>query len=156
MVIENCINIKLKTSVDLVTVPLKVIREYLDNSQPLEDRDPIYVQLVLCYGNHEYSGRGEDFLGSDALADLQKSLPANIKIECCMTCCCGNMCPYGNAPGTLFCSKGYTINSKEDLLKYFDGDRPALPEVNSNSFCKEFIYQSSGYYTYNDFKYYLQ
>ena len=67
-------------------------------------------------------GYGKDYLWADAFADLQKNLPNNVKMRCCMTCRHGNMCPVGNKPGELFCTKDVSITQKSDLFFYTENE----------------------------------
>ena len=68
------------------------VRIYYDDNDVADTS----VEINLTYNNTLYQGNGIDYLWGDAFADLQKKLPDDIKIACCMTCHHGNMCPYGN------------------------------------------------------------
>ncbi len=115
------------------------------------------VKICLTYNNTLYQGNGTDYLWMDAFADLQRKLPSDIKIACCMTCRHGNMCPYGNAENELFCTKDLIINSKDDMINLFDETDPdAERKVSSIDYCNDFVYQSGDFYTYNDYLYELQ
>ena len=109
-------------------------------------------EITLLYSGSEYKGNGADYLWTDTLADLQTKLPKDVKLACCMTCCHGNMCPYGNKENELFCTKDITVTSKEDMLDLFDQTDPFEERaVASLNFCEGFVYQSDDYYTYNDY-----
>lgn len=111
----------------------------------------------MTYNNTLYQGNGTEYLWVDAFADLQGQLPDDIKIACCMTCCHGNMCPYGNYENQLFCTKDITIDSKDDMLKLFDETDPFEERiVASIDYCNDFVYQNDDCYTYNDYLYYLR
>lgn len=113
-------------------------------------------EIVLLYDGVEYIGSGSDYLWTDTLADLQRKLPEDVKIACCMTCRHGNMCPYGNVENQLFCTKGLKINNKEDMCNLFDKtDSFEERAVASLDCCDDFVYQSDEYYTYNDYLYQL-
>ena len=58
-------------------------------------------EITLCYNGNEYKGNGTDYLWTDTFADLQRKLPNDVKLACCMTCRHGNMCPYGNTENQL-------------------------------------------------------
>ena len=80
-----------------------------------------------------------------------------ILLACCMTCRYGRFCPYGNREDQIFCTRDAHITSKEDLLKQIDRDASFWErEVSALHFCDGFACQSDGFYTYNDFLYYLK
>lgn len=114
------------------------------------------VEISLIYNNVEYIGIGTECLWEDAFADLQNKLPKNIKLLCCMTCRHGNMCPFGNEPRELYCTKNTKVNSKKQLAQLFNEAK-----INQNNkvycdyFCNEFEEQTEDIYTYNDYLYYL-
>ena len=113
-------------------------------------------EITLLYNGMEYKGCGDDYLGTDTLADLQTKLPKDVTLACCMTCRHGNMCPYGNKENQLICTKDITITSKEDMLDLFDQTDPFEERaVASLDFCEDFVCQSDDYYTYNDYFYHL-
>ena len=115
------------------------------------------VEIQLNYNNILYKGKGTDYLWVDAFADLQNKLPHNIKLACCMTCRHGNMCPYGNSPNEILCTKDLLISSKDDMIELFNKTDPyAERKVTSVNYCDDFVYQSNDYYTYNNYLYYLQ
>ena len=114
------------------------------------------VEINLTYNGVLYQGKGADYLWVDAFADLQKKLPHDIKLACCITCRHGNMCPYGNCENQLFCTNGILINSKNDMINLFDKNDPNVEKgVASTDYCDDFIYQSDDCYTYNDYLYQL-
>ena len=117
------------------------------------------VSVGVKYNGEQLWGRGKDYLWADAFANVQKQLPDDVLLKCCMTCRHGNMCPYGNEPGKLFCTKGLIVGSKEDMCNLFDD------QENSKIFdriksvadsCNEYTPQSDDYYTYNDYLYRLE
>ena len=113
-------------------------------------------EIKIHFNGEDYQGKGTDYLLVDTYVDLQKALPDNVKIACCMTCIHGNMCPYGNGPHQLLCTKGMEIKSKDDMIDacsiegFYD-----KREVKAYGYCDDFIYQSDDYYTYNDYLYRL-
>lgn len=121
------------------------------------DEDTNLSEITIIYNSVKYQAKGKDYLWNDTFANLQKMLPKDVKITCCMTCRHGNMCPYGNTVNELFCTKDLTVNSKEDMCDLFDKTDPySKCRVFSFNCCDDFIYQSNDYYTYNDFLYHLQ
>ena len=115
------------------------------------------VEITITYNGAEYFATGKEYLWVDAFADLQGKLPSDIRLACCMTCCHGNMCPYGNKENQLFCTKDVFITSKDDMINLIDKD-PSFFErtVSSFDYCDDFAYQSDDCYTYNDYLYHLQ
>ena len=115
------------------------------------------VSVGIKYGEKEFWGHGKDFLWVDAFADLQKKLPDNVKIQCCLTCRHGNMCPVGNAPGELFCTKDIIITQKSDLFFYTEDDTERKSRSRDyTNVCEKYEEQSKDHYTYNDYLYYFE
>lgn len=74
-----------------------------------------------------------------------------------MTCIHGNMCPYGNSPREIFCTKNYKINDKFELADLFDKSNLYKDnKVLCDSYCEEYKHQNKEEYTYNDYLYYLE
>lgn len=120
------------------------------------EKAPI-INVGIKYNGQELWGRGKDYLWVDAFADLQKQLPQDVTIKCCLTCRHGNMCPVGNKPDELFCTKDVFITQKSDLFFYTEDD--AEREKRSCGYtcvCDEYQPQTDDYYTYNDFLYQLK
>ena len=139
--------ISLFSSTSKVSVPIQIC--YTDDE----------VEITINYNGVEYCATGEDYLWVDAFADLQRKLPSDIKLACCMTCRHGNMCPYGNDKNQLFCTKDVVLTSTDDIIElmYNKGhDSFFEREVSSIHCCDDFIYQSDDSYTYNDYLYHLQ
>lgn len=117
------------------------------------------VFLSIKYQDNEIHGQGNDYLWVDAFADLQKKLPPDVIIKCCMTCRHGNMCPYGNKPGELFCTSDLKINSKMDMCDLFnndsDVDEMTKRSRNYTDVCENYQHQSKDFYTYNDYLYHF-
>ncbi len=143
-------HISLHSHAEKTTVPVQI---HYDDS----NIGGISVKINLTYNNTLYQGSGNDDLWVDAFADLQRKLPDDIKIACCMTCRHGNMCPYGNLENLLFCTKYLTISGKEDICNLFDQTDPFEKRVVAFlDYCEDFVYQSDDYYTYNDYLYQLK
>ncbi len=145
--IEACIS--LLTPIGKTTASAQI---HYDDSDVADT--PVTINLV--YNNTLYQGNGNDYLWIDAFADLQRKLPDDIKVSCCMTCRNGNMCPYGNVENQLFCTKDIKISSKEDMCNLFNQTDPYEERaVASLDYCDDFVYQSNEFYTYNDYLYQL-
>ncbi len=137
------------TSLGIVAVPAQI--DYDDSEEafyPLSE-------INIVYNKVEYIGNGKDYLWIDTFADLQKKLPNDIKIACCLTCRHGNMCPFGNPKNCLFCTKDIVINSKSDMCDVFINDDDEGRMVEYCNYCPDFVYQTIDYYVYNDFLCYL-
>lgn len=115
------------------------------------------ITAGLKYKDKEIWGNGKDTLWVDAIADLQKKLPHKVTLKCCLTCRFGNMCPFGNKAGEVFCTKGKSVFSKQDVWDLFDNF--ADMEKLSRSYtdiCENYEVQTKEHYTYNDFLYQLE
>ena len=106
----------------------KIEIEHLTDSNEITSK----VTAVLCYEGIEYKGFGTDWLWIDAIADLQKHLPENVKIKCCLTCRHGSLCPVGNKENEIFCVKDIVPKKKEDLFFYTE-DELLLSNLNSTT-----------------------
>ena len=107
----------------------------------------------VSYNGRDYFARGEDdYLWLDAIAALQNQLPEGVTIKGCVTCRHGNLCPTGNNPDEVFCTKDVTIKEKRDL--FFCTEDPDERAKRSREFfhtCEDWQSQSEEFYTYNDF-----
>ena len=118
--------------------------------------DQSNVKVILLYDGRSIEGYGNDYFWVESFADLQKKLPDGVRLKCCLNCRHGNMCPFGNAPGKVFCTNGAIIQSKDDMISYIDDN----PEWYKNErfytdVCEDFVEQTDDYYTYNDYLYWL-
>lgn len=123
-----------------------------------EDEFHPTVRVSIQYQDQEIWGYGEDYLWVDAFADLQKHLPDNVILKCCLTCRHGNMCPFGNKPGEVFCTKDFVVSSKEDMCNLFGTESNDVIENRSRNYadtCENYKHQSADFYTYNDYLYEL-
>ena len=139
--------ISLFSSTSKVSVPIQIC--YTDDE----------VEITIKFNGAKYCATGKDNLWVDAFVDLQRKLPSDIQLACCMTCRHGNMCPYGNDKNQLFCTKDVVLTSKDDVIElmYYKGlDSFFEREVSSIHCCDDFVYQSDDSYTYNDYLYNLQ
>ncbi len=145
----------IETQITLITpkgitkVPLHIS---YDNSEDIATPE---TKINLIYNNITYQGKGNDYLWVDVFADLQKKLPENVKLACCMTCQHGNMCPFGNKPNELFCTKNIAVNNKTDVCDLFSNHDFFENAVSYCDYCDNFAYQNENVYTYNDYLYYL-
>lgn len=115
------------------------------------------VSVGIKYCEKEFWGYGKDYLWTDAFADLQKKLPINVKIQCCLTCRHGNMCPVGNEPGELFCTKDVEITQKSDLFFYTeDNDERKRRSRDCTNICANYQEQTKEYFTYNDYLFHFE
>lgn len=116
------------------------------------------VDVGIEYDGKNIWGHGHDYLWVDAFADLQKQLPEDVILKICLTCRHGNMCPYGNKPGEVFCTKDLLINSKEDMCNLFDNSKEYEIENRSKNYtdnCSYYQPQSWNDFTYNDYLYWI-
>ncbi len=115
------------------------------------------VSVGIKYGEKEIWGYGKDFLLVDAFTALQKKLPDNVKIQCCLTCRHGNMCPVGNKELEIFCTKDVIITQRSDLYFYTeDGHEREKRSHDYTDICEDYQEQTNEYYTYNDYLFYLK
>ena len=126
----------------------KIEIEHLTDSNEIT----VKVTAVLRYEGIEYKGFGTDWLWIDAIADLQKHLPENVKIKCCLTCRHGSLCPVGNKENEIFCVKDIVPKKKEDLFFYTEDHKQREKRSREDFFCcGDYRQQGADYFTYNDF-----
>ncbi len=152
----NRFNINLETPDGDVKTNIEVFVQeddkYVDG-QYLTDQE---ITVILDNNGKKIAGQGSDYLWMDALADLQRKLPEGVTLKCCLTCRHGNLCPYGNAPGQIFCTKDRDITSKGDMCDLFDTCDTGAFEHEITDCCDDFVHQSDDFYTYNDYLYHLK
>ena len=126
------------------------------NCGPTGDEDEPLVYITIKYEGKEICGHGKDYSFAKAFADLQKHLPENVKLKCCLACRYGNMCAVGNYPDEVFCTKDVEIKQIDDLYFYTeDGAERKKRSRHYTDMCDSFCDQSRDFFTYNDYLYLL-
>lgn len=119
-------------------------------------KQPPTVDICCKYDGKYYLGHGNDYLWIDAFADLQKHLPKEVELKCCLTCRYGNLCPVGNNINEVFCTKDVAISQKSDLFFYTEDETEREKRARKYCYvCEEYLPQSTEFYTYNDYLYFL-
>jgi len=112
------------------------------------------MEISVQHDGKTYQAKGNDEDLVSAFVALQRELPQDVKLACCMTCRHGNMCPCGGEQ--VFCTKDIVIRSKQDMCDLFDQTDPFSERmVDSFHYCDDFEHQSKDCYTYNDYLYQL-
>lgn len=110
------------------------------------------VNIGCAFKGTEYWGHGKDYLWIDAFADLEKRLPKNVSLTCCLTCRHGNFCPVGNNVNEVFCTKDVFIKQKSDLYFYTENTNERTKRLKQYcDFCLDYEPQADGFYTYNEY-----
>lgn len=121
-----------------------------------EEWNPPKITISMKYNGKEYYGCADDYLWVSAFANLQKQLPLNVVLKCCLTCRHGNMCPVGNQPNQLFCTKDVCITQKSDLFFYTEDETECAKRAKKyTDICDSYQPQNNEDYTYNDYLYLL-
>lgn len=110
------------------------------------------VIAYLRYDGKDYRGVSSDEYWIESFADLQRKLPEGVRIQCCLACRHGNLCPTGMNIDELFCTKDVSVTRKSDL--YFCTEDPAQREARRRGcadLCGDFQPQTPEHYTYNDY-----
>ena len=113
------------------------------------------VIIKIEYKENTYLGTGKSLEWTDAFANLQKALPDGVNIQCCMTCKHGTLCPYGNIPDYILCSKDSVIDNKDDVIGWLDKVEVEDIKKSSLDLCEQYDASNEKAYTYNDYLYYL-
>jgi hypothetical protein len=132
---------------DLIAVPIVITHKELEVGAE--------VIIRIEYKENTYLGVGKSLEWTDAFANLQKALPDDVKVQCCMTCRHGTLCPYGNVPNYILCSKNVVINDKDDVIDWLDKVDVKSIEKYSFGCCEKYDASNENDYTYNDYLYYL-
>ena len=115
------------------------------------------VTVCLRFSGKDWQGHGKDPLWIDAFADLQKQLPKDVSLKCCLTCRHGNLCPVGSDNNELFCTKDVAISQKNDLYFYTEDEIERKKRARQYCHvCDDYQLQSDDPCTYNDFLWYLK
>ena len=115
------------------------------------------VNIGCEFEGKEYRGQGSDYLWIDAFADLQRQLPTGISLKCCLTCRYGNLCPVGNNPNEVFCTKDVSITQKSALFFYTEDNSERTKRSRQYCcLCEDYQPQSDDFYTYNDYLFFLK
>ncbi len=108
------------------------------------------------YQRQDIVAVGTAYPFEDAFAELQKKLPKSIQLVCCVACRHGNMCPVGNGPDEVYCTKDVQITRKSDLYKYTEEPDEVRKRLRQyGDCCDDFRPQEETFYTYNDYYFYL-
>lgn len=122
-----------------------------------DDGNTTEVRASMHYNNKDYFGVGTDYFWIDAIADLQKQLPNNVILKCCIACKHGSLCPVGDNLNEVFCVKDICPKQKSDLFFYTEDENERTKRSREYfSQCENFKPQKKIYFTYNDFYYYLK
>ena len=123
-----------------------------------EDMDMVTsMTLRTTYQRKEIVATGTVWPFDDAYSELQRKLPENVQIKCCVACRHGNQCPYGNAPDEVFCTKDVIVRNKMDACFYTSEDDEA--DRRSRHFsdaCDDFCPQNEETFTYSTYLYFLK
>lgn len=133
---------------NLIAVPIVITHKELEAGAE--------VVIRIEYKENTYLGIGKSLEWTDAFANLQNSLPDDVKIQCCMTCRHGTLCPYGNIPNRILCTKNAVIRNKDDVVNWLD--KVDEKDIKKSSFgcCEKYDASNENDYTYNDYLYYLK
>ncbi|MCR5635604.1 MAG: hypothetical protein K6F76_00270 [Clostridiales bacterium] len=122
-----------------------------------EDIDEITQMTIKThYQGKEIIAFGSRYPFEDAFANLQNKLPESVTLTGCVTCRHGNLCPVGNYPNELYCTKDVSINCKSDLYFYTENEGECKKRSRQfTDYCDDFKKQEESVFTYNDYLYYL-
>ena len=123
-----------------------------------EDMDMVNSMTIrTTYQGKEIVAIGTVWPFDDAYSELQRKLPANVRIKCCVACRHGNQCPTGNAPDEVYCTKDVIVCDKMDAFHYTVEDNEASCRLRHfGDSCDDFSPQEEEIYTYSTYLYYLK
>lgn len=88
----------------------------------------------------------------EALQELAKALPDNIKIHSCISCKFGHFCPVGNGDNEIFCVADFEPTTQSDLYYVTENDDERSKRMRTLfHLCDKFEYQTEDCFTHNDF-----
>ena len=117
------------------------------------------MEICVEFEGKEFKGYCKNAVLPQAFAQLQKQLPKDVMIKSCLTCRHGNVCPFCSDDEEYFCTKGVDISCKNDVCDWFNRMVYNDMEKYSRSCtdcCDDFQPQSSDYYTYSLYLYYME
>lgn len=126
--------------------------EYHTQGEKLTEDNATSMAVTIEYNDKTITGYGVNYPWMDAFIHLQKQLPANVVIKGCINCKHGNMCPSGNFPFEVFCTKDVIITKASDLWDYTESQEEVLKRSREyTQGCEDYERQSKEYYTYTDY-----
>lgn len=135
-----------------------IINAYFHLNEEVDDlEESPEFSIGIKYNDQWFYSQGNNYLWIDAFANLQKQLPENVFLKCCLACRHGNQCPVGNSPDEVFCTKDISITQKSDLFFYTEDEKER--EKRSRTYtdvCNDHQPQRADYFTYNDYPYLLK
>lgn len=135
----------LQTSEGEIVVPVWV--EY-----DKEYDDATTMTITIEYKGKVFTAHGEEYPWMDAFIRLQKNLPNDVRIKGCVNCRHGNMCPVGNSPYEVFCTKDVEIKQAQDLWEYTEThEQRSKRSREYTQVCEDYIKQSKDFFTYTDY-----
>ncbi len=115
------------------------------------------MTIKTTFEGKEITAVGTHYPFEDVYADLQNKLPENVRLICCVACRYGNLCPVGNAPNEVFCTRNEIITCKSDLFSYTEDENERRKRSRHFTDCCEgFCPQEEDFYTYSDSRSYLK
>ena len=133
----------------------QTLDQTIDIDDPDMDRAG-QMTLKTVYQGQEIVAVGTCYPFQDAFADLQNKLPKNVQLVCCAACRHGNLCPVGNAPDEVYCTKDVPITCKTDLFHYTeDADEVKKRLRRYGDCCEDFRPQEENFFTYSDYQGFL-
>ena len=125
----------------------------LDVSFDHDDMDEASVMTIRTkYQGKDIVVSGNRYPWEDAYANLQKQLPENVRLFCCVACRHGNCCPAGDAPDEVFCTKDVAVSCKSDLFCYTEDCKERRSRSRRyTDHCDDFQPQAPGVFTYSNY-----
>ena len=126
--------------------------EYQTQEEELTEDNAASMTVTIEYEGKIITGYGTSYPWMDAFVSLQQQLPDNVSIKGCISCRHGNLCPVGNAPFEVFCTKDVSIREARDLWN--DTEAPEEAAKRSREYtqvCEHYEKQAREYYTYTDY-----
>ena len=152
MILSNKLerSLHLMTCTGELTTPITV--QFFSNESQITSSNVTSMSVRLVYDESEYIGIGTIYPYMDAFANLQKQLPNGVVLKGCINCVHGNMCPYGDEPYRVYCTKQLIIAEKLDIIKHIEHNDITSQNVREYSdLCDDYCMQSPETYTYTDY-----
>jgi len=134
--------------------------QYLELAIAFDHDDPDEISEMTIrtqFDGKEIIAAGTDYPFADAYADLQNKLPEGVMLTGCVACRHGNMCPVGDLPDEVFCTKDVAITCRSDLYFYTEDEEERKRRLRHyTDFCDAFQPQKDDAFTYNDYRFYLK
>lgn len=133
-----------------ITTPNGVIEIPIQHRAANANDDNMQITIVVTIQGKKMCFDAETT--EEVLTKFAKSLPVGWRIQSCLSCRYGQLCPVGNTDNELFCVTEFEPKEIRDLwhVTEDDGERKKRSR-NLFNLCDQYMPQTSTYFTYSNY-----